>query len=242
MFAISFTHRLSDRHYFNRIWMWVVLAALLLGCHPGADIYPDHLLAHRARRIAQFKQENAQLTEPKYIILLGDSITEGFDVARYFPSMPILNRGIVADHTGVEGLGVLQRLDESVYRCRPGAVFLMIGVNDLADKRYRPRQIAAGAKTIIEKIHRFDPSIAIYLQSALPATGKYAHLNPLILEYNQHLNRVAASTGAAYIDLHATFIDGSGQLNAQYSRDGIHLTEAGYAVWKQILLPLLNGR
>ncbi|MFZ5515989.1 MAG: GDSL-type esterase/lipase family protein [Candidatus Zhuqueibacterota bacterium] len=240
MFTISFTHSISFRRFFSRIQLWIVLTALLPGCHTGADIYPEHLLAHRAKRIAQFKQENAHLSAPKTIILLGDSITEGFDAARYFPSLPILNRGIVADHTGIEGSGVLQRLDESIYQCRPRAVFLMIGVNDLADKKYRPRQIAAGAEKIIQKIHRFDPSIAVYLQSALPATGKYAHLNSLIVEYNRRLILIAAETHVEFIDLHAQFVDDSGQLKAEYSRDGIHLTDAGYDAWKQIVLPLLQ--
>ncbi len=215
------------------------LLMLLQSCHATKSIYPDRLLEHRHKRIAEFKQENSNLTEPNYIVLLGNSLTEGFHVNKYFPSLPMLNRGIVADHTGIEGEGILQRLDESVYKCRPSLVLLLIGVNDLADKTYSPRQIAFGTEKIIRQIQEFNADIKIYLQSALPATGKYAHLNSLIIEYNHLLQNVAERANTPFINLHPHFTNNSGELKSDYTRDGIHLTDAGYAVWKELLQPYL---
>ena len=215
------------------------LLILLLSCHTFKSIYPNWLLEHRHKRLAEFRQENANLSSQNNIILLGNSLTEGFKIEKYFPLQLILNRGIVADHTGIEGQGILQRMEESVYRCRPSAVFLLIGVNDLADKKYNPQQIAHGAEKIIQKIQQFNPEIKIYLQSALPATGKYAHLNPLIMVYNQLLFEAAEKTKINYIDLHSHFINENGELKSEYTRDGIHLTDAGYAVWKKLIQPFL---
>lgn len=217
------------------------LPLLLLSCHTTQSIYPDWLLEHRHKRIAEFEQENSGLTARKYTVLLGNSLTEGFSIEKYFPTLPVLNRGIVADHTGIEGKGILQRLDESVYNCRPSAVFLLIGVNDLADKIYTSRQIAFGAEKIIQEIQRFNPDIKIYLQSALPATGKYAHLNAIILEFNRHLIDVARRTGISFIDLHPKFTDENGELKAEFTRDGIHLKDAGYLVWREAIQPYLQS-
>src|SRR5688572_14422883 len=88
---------------------------------------------HWQNRVKAFKEQNETL---KNVVLLGDSITEGFEVAKYFPGRRILNRGIGADVIGNamsadDPRGVLQRLDESVFDCAATDVFILIGINDL---------------------------------------------------------------------------------------------------------------
>src|SRR5438045_3090689 len=84
-------------------------------------------------RVKEFIAENATLDKDKrYIVFLGDSLTQGFRLKTYFPDLPVLNRGIVSD--GVcdfpEGRlhwrGVTHRLDECVYNCRPSHLFFLI--------------------------------------------------------------------------------------------------------------------
>jgi hypothetical protein len=58
------------------------------------------------KRTVYFKQENNELTETNFFILLRNSLTEGFPLDKYFFNKPVLNRGIVADHTGIEGNGI----------------------------------------------------------------------------------------------------------------------------------------
>ena len=106
----------------------LIAGTINLNCHSPKIKAPQWIQQHRAKRLTQFKQENQQLDQQNYIILLGNSITEGFSVATYFSDLPVLNRGIVADHTGIEGNGILQRLKESIFDCRASKVFLMIGI------------------------------------------------------------------------------------------------------------------
>jgi lysophospholipase L1-like esterase len=215
----------------------LIAGTINLNCHSPKIKAPQWIQQHRAKRLTQFKQENQQLDQQNYIILLGNSITEGFSVATYFSDLPVLNRGIVADHTGIEGNGILQRLKQSVFDCRASKIFLMIGINDLADKIFTPKQIAYGVKLIVQKIHRFDPKIQIYLQSALPTSGKYAYLNAMVLEFNQNLQQVAAELTIHYLDLHSRFTDETGELQTRYSRDGLHLNDEAYKIWKALILP-----
>jgi hypothetical protein len=84
---------------------------------------------HYVNRVKAFKEQNQQL---QHVVLLGDSITEGFDVPTYFPGRRVLNRGIGADVIGNalpddDPRGVLRRLDESVFDCAATDVFLLIG-------------------------------------------------------------------------------------------------------------------
>src|SRR5215213_5149727 len=40
---------------------------------------------HYKNRVKSFREQNKDLKTSKNVILLGDSITEGFDIAKYFP-------------------------------------------------------------------------------------------------------------------------------------------------------------
>src|SRR6476619_4754832 len=82
---------------------------------------------HYANRVQAFREQNLQL---RYVVLVGDSITEGFEVAKYFPGRRVLNRGIGADVIGnalpeSDKRGVLKRLDESIFNCAATDVFLL---------------------------------------------------------------------------------------------------------------------
>src|SRR6476469_6642380 len=80
---------------------------------------------HWETRVRSFKEQNLAWQN---VVLLGDSITEGFDVTKYFPGRRVLNRGIGADVIGNalpagDKRGVLKRLDESIFDCSPRDVF-----------------------------------------------------------------------------------------------------------------------
>lgn len=90
----------------NFISLFIPLV-LLTNCHSSKVVMPGWLQNHRQEILLLFKFENKRLSEQHYIILLGNSITEGFSIAKYFSDKPVLNRGIVADHNGIEGNGIL---------------------------------------------------------------------------------------------------------------------------------------
>ena len=93
---------------------------------PAADTWARHY----DERVAQFRVENQQA---RNIVFVGSSHVEGFDAGKLLPGSRVLNRGIGSDHIGVDGRGVLARLNESVFDCNPRLVLLENGVNDLGD-------------------------------------------------------------------------------------------------------------
>src|SRR3954465_549572 len=87
-----------------------VIFSLTLSLHaaeaPKPDLKPDAKPAtdwnaifkvHYQNRAKAFKDQNLAFNN---VVLLGDSIPEGFDVAKYFPGRRVLNRGIGADSIG----------------------------------------------------------------------------------------------------------------------------------------------
>jgi lysophospholipase L1-like esterase len=188
---------------------------------------------HYVTRVQEFRQQNLQFQN---VILLGDSITEGFDVAKYFPDRRVLNRGIGADVIGNalpadDKRGVLKRLDESIFNCAPRDVFLLIGINDLGDS-HTPELLEAGYREILEKVKRRAPAVHMHIQSVLPTRGAYAKHNANINDFNQRLEKLAKEFDYDYVDLHSQMTDDHGELEKEFTADGLHLLDPAYRIWK----------
>lgn len=187
---------------------------------------------HWNNRTNAFRMQNEQL---QFVVLLGDSITEGFDVAKYMPGRRVLNRGIGADVIGNDlpaddNRGVLKRLDESVFDCAATDVFLMIGINDLGSGR-TPETMEKGYRDVLQRIKTETPRVRVHVQSVLPTRDKYAKHNANVVDFNERLKKLAEEFGYDYLDVHALMVDDKGELKADYTGDGLHLNEMAYKAW-----------
>jgi lysophospholipase L1-like esterase len=187
---------------------------------------------HYENRVRSFREQNLVFQN---VVLVGDSITEGFEVPRYFPGRRVLNRGIGADVIGndlpaEDRRGVLRRLDCSIFDCSATDVFLMIGVNDLNAGR-TVDTMEAGYREILRQIKERAPAVRVHVQSLLPTRGASAKHNAPIREFNRRLERLAREFGYHYLDLHSLFTDDAGELKSGFTNDGLHLTEPAYEVW-----------
>jgi lysophospholipase L1-like esterase len=196
---------------------------------------------HWQNRVRAFAEQNQQLQN---VVLLGDSITEGFEVARYFPGRRVLNRGIGADVIGHamapdDPRGVLQRLDNSVFDCAASDLFILIGINDL-NTGGTVDAMETGYRELLKRIRAKRPDLRIVVQSVLPTRGIHAKQNAPVIEFNQRLRKLAPEYGGTFLDLHALMRDADGQLKAEFTEDGLHLTEPAYRVWREEVLKTLK--
>ncbi|MCA9261301.1 MAG: hypothetical protein KDA61_18930 [Planctomycetales bacterium] len=187
---------------------------------------------HYDNRVRAFREQNQAWQN---VVLLGDSITEGFEVTKFLPGRRVLNRGIGGDVIGnalpdSDRRGVLRRLEESVLDCSATHVFLLIGVNDLNSGR-TPEIMEPGYRELFERLRREAPRLTVYVQSVLPTRGEHASRNPQIVDVNERLQKLAAEFSFVYIDLHALMRDENGELKQEFTADGLHLVDAGYEIW-----------
>ena len=188
---------------------------------------------HYAQRVENFREQNQIFQN---VVLVGDSITEGFNVARYFPGRRVLNRGIGADVIGNDlpkddKRGILKRLDESIFNCSPCDVFLLIGINDLGDG-HSPEVIEAGYREILHRVKAHSPTLRMHVQSVLPTRGNFAKHNANVNDVNRRLQKLAKEFGYDFIDLHSQMTDERGELKKEFTVEGLHLTDPAYKVWK----------
>lgn len=188
---------------------------------------------HYTQRVQNFREQNQVFQN---VVLVGDSITEGFDVAKWFPGRRMLNRGIGADVIGNalaadDKRGVLKRMNESFFDCAARDAFLLIGINDLGDS-HSPETVEAGYRQILEQVKRKAPQLKLRVQSVLPTRGSYAKHNANVIDVNGRLQKLAKEFDYEYIDLHSQMIDDKGDLKTEFTADGLHLNDEGYKVWK----------
>ena len=182
--------------------------------------------------------ENLPVTSED-IIFIGNSITDGGEWPELFNNPHVKNRGISGDTTQ----GVFDRLD-AIVNGQPAKIFLMIGINNVPQNEPADT-IAAGIRLIVQKIKQVSPETQIYVQSLLPVTTYYnkfyehtCHWKE-IPEINQKIKTVTEKEQVQYIDLFSHFVDAEGQMQKQYTNDGLHLLGKGYLLWKEIITPYL---
>ena len=162
------------------------------------------------------------------IVMVGDSITAPARWSEMFPGVNIANRGISGDTV----TGLLER-SPAIAAMRPRAIFVLIGINDIAggndnarivDRYGRALDILAGtgARIVIQS--------TLQCSSADCTPAARAQVDAL----NAALERIAARHGWRFVDLNARFSDSNG-LKPAYTYDGIHLNGAGYQLWREMI-------
>lgn len=171
---------------------------------------------------------------PRRVLFVGDSLIEGGLWGDLFPDLPTSNRGIGGEAT----YDLLERIDGVIND--PLAVCLMIGTNDLHGPRERRDvpQVAGRLEEIVRRIRAQAPPAPLLVHSVTPRTEAFA---ARLRDLNRRYADVAARNGAVYVDLWPAFADASGAIRAEYTRDNLHLTPAGYLAWADVLRPHLAG-
>ena len=192
----------------------------------------NYIHPHYQQRAAYFRSMPDRKNE---IVFLGNSITEHGEWQELLGSKRVVNRGIGGDNT----FGVLARLDE-VLSSKPARIYLLIGINDLS-RRLPAEVIVNNYKRIIARVKKESPHTKLYIESVLPVnesmvTASYLKgITPLITDLNTRIKELTAAEKLTYIDLHPLFEDNTGQLKADWSRDGIHLKPEAYIEWINFL-------
>ena len=83
--------------------------------------------------VNRYAQANAQLTQPVKVVLIGDSITDGWPAARpdFFSTTGYIGRGI----SGQVSTQMLARFMQDVVSLHPKVVVINAGTNDIAENQ-----------------------------------------------------------------------------------------------------------
>lgn len=216
---------------------WIAAVSIALNLAAVAVFAARHR-GPRAPGLPSREQARADLFhalagERRDVVMLGDSLTDRGEWSELL-GRPVANRGIAADTIA----DVRARLDD-VVALAPRTVFVLIGVNDLLNGA-TPEAMANDHAALVGELRRRLPQARIVVESLLPIRDEIvARDEPLasatVHEANQRLARAAAAAGVEWADVAVRLADASGELDARYSSDGLHLSGAGYRAWAEAL-------
>lgn len=170
--------------------------------------------------------DNLNETSDK-IVFIGDSLTDRAEWSELLENDNIINRGIDSDTT----FGVLNRID-GIIDITPQKVFLMIGINDIAEG-ISEDEIINNYDKILSEFKENSSETKVYIQELLPVVEKRVtnKKNSDILNLNLKIKDLAKSYDYTFIDMYNTFEDNN-ELNDKFTVDGLHLSYEGYQNWK----------
>ena len=192
-------------------------------------------------QLGRYHEDNLRLKslpdDPARVVFLGDSITDMWKLAQYFPEKPYVNRGISGQTTPQ----MLVRMYRDVINLHPSVLVILAGTNDIA------RNTGPQSAEMIEDYFRAIAELAqahkikIVLCSLTPVSDYTPRKQTLqrppadILLLNDWLKRFAEQIQAEYADYYTALADVNGFLKEGYSMDGLHPNDKGYALMAPIV-------
>jgi len=165
-----------------------------------------------------------QVDDP--VIILGDSVVKRATFPRAVCGRPIVNAGIDGSTTS-SGLDAM--LTKALGGKQAAMVVVSLGLNDAAvpvnADSYRTNYLA-----LLATLKSTAPRMAVATVTLVEA-GKSdsARINVQAIDnYNALLPTIAGDAGASLITIPS--------MPAKYTTDGIHLNDAGYAIWTKAVL------
>ena len=198
----------------------------------AVQLLENWLLKEQEKIQTKYRELNQiSIIEPD-IIFIGDSIIEYYPLQELLgTSKTIVNRGIRGYQTGL----LQENLDAHLYGDAVDQFVLLIGINDIG-KDVPMNEALNNLESVIQTISRDYPLSQIKLVSILPVhQGEeykqtvYIRTNEKIMAWNQAYQDLASAyMQVEFVPVFENLLDQEGQLKADYTTDGLHLSVAGY--------------
>ena len=198
----------------------------------AVQLLENWLLKEQEKIQTKYRELNQiSVIEPD-IIFIGDSIIEYYPLQELLgTSKNIVNRGIRGYQTGL----LRENLAAHLYGDAVDQIVLLIGTNDIG-KDVPMNEALNNLESVIQTISRDYPLSQIKLVSILPVNEStdfkqtvYIRTNEKIKAWNQAYQDLASAyMQVDFVPVFENLLDQDGQLKADYTTDGLHLSVSGY--------------
>ncbi len=191
---------------------------------------------HESEILAFEASDRRGMPPPGRVLFTGSSTMRLWNsLARDFPFLDVLNRGF--------GGSVLAELVHYATRIitphRPRAIVVYSGENDIASGT-SAESVAQHFDEFLSIVQPACPGTPIFYVGIKPSPGR-AELHGIMRDANARIQeRIGRGTGLHYVDVQAAMLGADGVPRKEFfMADGVHLTRAGYALWRDVLTPRL---
>lgn len=188
----------------------------------------EKLLRESITKEIHYKQ--AYFNQPSDITFIGHS-----QLAQWY--IGELNHQKI-NNLAISGITATQYLDlilQNQVQYLADKVVILLGINDLRRQGTTLETAVKALLAVVKRVRQINPNATIYCLECLKTVFRVDCDNRLITAFNQQVQPVLAECGVKFVPLNFAFEDRYGKLDIQYSNDGLHLNEQGYALLTQIL-------
>ncbi|MCI0494337.1 GDSL-type esterase/lipase family protein, partial [candidate division KSB1 bacterium] len=188
--------------------------------------------------LARYQESNFEVGLPreneKRVVFFGSSSVDGWNLAKDFPTIPLLNRGI----GGETSRQMVMRFRQDVLNLKPYAAIIFLGsCNDFWEDKRMP---TAETKSNIIKLARMADrnGIGLALGAISPVNDYLAgkdfiasHPVAAVQELNKWIKNFCETNNYVFVDFYSAVSDSNGKLTSEFTDDGMHCNSEGYARW-----------
>lgn len=205
--------------------------AWVLQAMQGADFWESAIVAFE-------ESDRTAPPPPGAIVFTGSSsIRMWSSLAEDMAPLVVLNRGFGGSHIA----HVNHFAERIVTPYGPSAVVLYAGDNDLASGSDKtPETVFGDFRRFVEIVRGAHPDARVYFLAIKPSLSRWDRW-PLMRDANARIAAFASETpGVEYVDVATPMLGPDGRPRPElFIVDGLHLNEAGYALWTDIVRPVL---
>jgi len=213
----------------------VILISLVLFTAAFSQIPDPQRFAQEIETFRQWDAKNAVPVHP--VLFIGSSSIRMWKTAEAFPELPVVNRGF----GGAQIPDILYFMQDVLLKYRePSVLVFYCGDNDAASGK-SAQEIAQDFQTFVETARKTFPALPIIYIPIKPSPSRWS-LWPVMEQANDLINAFCGHTEALFYADIVTPMLATGQPPAAdlFLEDGLHLTDKGYALWKQVIEPLIR--
>jgi lysophospholipase L1-like esterase len=188
--------------------------------------------------IEDFRLNEFHLNPPENpILFVGSSSFRLWDsLEMEYERFTVINRGF----GGSIMRDVLYFFDDLVLHYRPRAIFIYEGDNDISGGM-KPEEAAADFENFVARVREELGDIPLFFVLPKPSGSRW-HLRRRYKELSSLLEVLAVGDeGITLLDTWDLFLTEEGKVNEElFLPDRLHLSEAGYDVWRGVIGPILE--
>jgi len=189
------------------------------------------------REIQSFEKQDAEQSPvPGRAMFIGSSSIRLWDLSKSFPEYDLVNRGFGGSQVA-DSVHFFERI---VPAHRPRLLVMYAGDNDIAAGK-TPEQVQADFKQFAAKVQAQLPGTPVVYIAIKPSIKRWN-----LIEQVRKANALIKSDcdkdpRLDFLDIDGPMLGTDGQPRPElFVKDGLHLSDAGYAVWAEKLRPYLD--
>ncbi len=182
--------------------------------------------------IKAFEASDKKKAPPEGAILfVGSSSIRMWELDKSFPELTTIRRGFGGSHISDS----IEFADRIILPYKPKVVVIYAGDNDINAGK-TPEQVLKDYDTLTAKIHGALPKTRIIYIAIKPSIKRWSLVKKMRQANAMIKESIAKDPRQSFADIDTPMLGNDGRPRAElFSKDGLHLNEAGYALWAEVI-------